>query len=254
MGTKWGVRIEKLCKTCGSIMALVPSKHEKLFCSVACQSKDRETAPLAYCKGCNKEFRSLISGGQRMQFCTRRCAWDKSKRVTAEVNVIRKWGQLAKAERKRKEDQTKMLNATVKPGPYSRNCLVCGCKFIAGTFGGPAKMCSDECKKARKKILPSYRAVKAKAKAKRRKANRLGEAFDPIVVFNRSGWRCNFCGIETPRCKRGTADPSAPEIDHVVPLSRGGAHTMSNVQCLCRQCNNFKSYRTMDEMIQLLSA
>jgi 5-methylcytosine-specific restriction endonuclease McrA len=32
-------------------------------------------------------------------------------------------------------------------------------------------------------------------------------------------------------------DPLEATIDHVMPLSKGGQHVLSNVQLLCRQCN-----------------
>jgi 5-methylcytosine-specific restriction endonuclease McrA len=39
------------------------------------------------------------------------------------------------------------------------------------------------------------------------------------------------------------------EIDHVVPLSRGGTNWPSNLQWLCRFCNRSKGPRTMDEFL-----
>lgn len=30
-------------------------------------------------------------------------------------------------------------------------------------------------------------------------------------------------------------------LDHIVPISKGGPHTYSNTQCLCRDCNLKKS-------------
>lgn len=39
------------------------------------------------------------------------------------------------------------------------------------------------------------------------------------------------------------------EIDHVVPLSRGGTDDISNLQPLCRYCNGLKGNRlTNDEL------
>jgi hypothetical protein len=59
-------------------------------------------------------------------------------------------------------------------------------------------------------------------------------------VFNRDGWRCHLCGITTFEAKRGTFHPRAPELDHLVPISRGGAHAYANVACACRRCNRTK--------------
>lgn len=66
------------------------------------------------------------------------------------------------------------------------------------------------------------------------------ENVDPFKVFTRDHWRCRRCGVETPRSLRGTYDDDAPELDHIVPLAHGGAHTYLNTQCLCRRCNRVK--------------
>ena len=63
---------------------------------------------------------------------------------------------------------------------------------------------------------------------------------DPIEIFDRDEWCCKVCGIETPQHKRGTYDADAPELDHIVPLVRGGPHTRANLQCACRSCNLIK--------------
>lgn len=47
-------------------------------------------------------------------------------------------------------------------------------------------------------------------------------------VFARDGHRCQYCG------------GAAENLDHVVPRSRGGAHTWENVVASCRRCNSRK--------------
>ena len=71
------------------------------------------------------------------------------------------------------------------------------------------------------------------------------ERFNPIDVLHRDGWTCQMCGISTPRELRGTTDPAAPEVDHIIPLARKGPHTMDNCQCLCRACNSAKGDAVM---------
>jgi 5-methylcytosine-specific restriction endonuclease McrA len=56
-------------------------------------------------------------------------------------------------------------------------------------------------------------------------------------VFEKAGWRCQICRTPTPKAKRGTIDPDAPEADHIIPIAAGGDHTYANIQCLCRLCN-----------------
>jgi 5-methylcytosine-specific restriction endonuclease McrA len=59
-------------------------------------------------------------------------------------------------------------------------------------------------------------------------------------VFKRDNWCCWLCGGHAPPELRGTTNDLAPEIDHVIPLSRGGGHTYSNVACAHRKCNAAK--------------
>ncbi len=66
----------------------------------------------------------------------------------------------------------------------------------------------------------------------------------------RDGWKCRMCGCDTPRSLRGTTLANAPECDHVIPLSRGGSSTASNMQCLCRRCNALKGSKLPCELSQ----
>ena len=45
-----------------------------------------------------------------------------------------------------------------------------------------------------------------------------------LTVLERDGYRCTKCG-STERL----------EVDHIVPVSRGGAHTVANGRTLCRR-------------------
>lgn len=52
-------------------------------------------------------------------------------------------------------------------------------------------------------------------------------------VMSRDGFRCCLCGR--------TADHGVElEVDHVIPVSKGGTSDMSNLQTLCRDCNRGK--------------
>lgn len=62
------------------------------------------------------------------------------------------------------------------------------------------------------------------------------EAVDPQVVFQRDK---GVCGI----CKLIVAPSEKWEVDHVVPLKRGGIHAYSNVQLAHRRCNRSKGAR-----------
>ena len=50
-------------------------------------------------------------------------------------------------------------------------------------------------------------------------------------------------------CKRLTTFPAEREVDHIVPLTRGGDHTAKNLCISCKNCNQAKSDRMPDEFI-----
>ncbi len=89
----------------------------------------------------------------------------------------------------------------------------------------------------------------------RKRARVLGLEYESINVyrvFDRDGWRCQLCGKDTPPHRRGTRYPNAPELDHRVPMSKGGGHTYANVQCACKACNQAKGNRTTAGQLPLL--
>lgn len=83
----------------------------------------------------------------------------------------------------------------------------------------------------------------------RRRARQIGsEAVDPIAVFERDGWRCQLCRRKTRRDHRGLKTPLSPELDHIIPLARGGEHTYRNTQCLCYPCNSAKGAKALGQL------
>jgi 5-methylcytosine-specific restriction endonuclease McrA len=70
----------------------------------------------------------------------------------------------------------------------------------------------------------------------------------PAWVFERDGWRCQLCGVRTPKRLRGTRDDRAPELDHIIPIAAGGGHLWENVQCSCRKCNIAKGAKPLGQL------
>jgi 5-methylcytosine-specific restriction endonuclease McrA len=58
-------------------------------------------------------------------------------------------------------------------------------------------------------------------------------------IFHRDRNRCQYCGKHHRQ--------SDLNVDHVIPLSRGGASTWDNVVCACIECNSRKGSRTPSE-------
>jgi hypothetical protein len=103
-------------------------------------------------------------------------------------------------------------------------------------------VCADARKKRSRKLAKLKRQAIARGAAG-------GEAIDPIKVFERDKWKCQLCGTRTPKKKRGTYDDNAPELDHILPVSKGGQHRYTNVQCACRRCNGMKNATPLGQML-----
>ena len=62
------------------------------------------------------------------------------------------------------------------------------------------------------------------------------------VVFERDGWICGICAEPVDRTL-AHPNPRSASLDHLVPLSRGGAHTYDNVRATHLTCNLKKGVR-----------
>lgn len=114
-----------------------------------------------------------------------------------------------------------------------RECVWCGSKHKFTN----RKFCSKSC---------SY-----KSQSNDRNSARRARIFSvPRLKFNRQelilrdGVNCRHCGIKTTDAD--VLDASHINIDHIIPISKGGHHTIYNSQVLCRSCNNAKGSQLYD--------
>ena len=81
---------------------------------------------------------------------------------------------------------------------------------------------------------------KPKVKSKRRRAYEEGNAtykyMESIISLP-----CVICGVR-----------NEIEVDHIVPISRGGRHDIDNLQPLCKYHNRDKGTRTMKEYLNII--
>jgi len=66
------------------------------------------------------------------------------------------------------------------------------------------------------------------------------------LIKKSQNYKCAWCEKSEPDIKL--------TIDHIIPVSRGGPHTQSNIQGLCRACNAKKSNKIDSKaMIKILN-
>jgi 5-methylcytosine-specific restriction endonuclease McrA len=119
-------------------------------------------------------------------------------------------------------------------------CNVCGEKII----GKHNKRTCPKCEAIKHK---EYRRITKHRKRARSKSVK-SESYSPTAVFERDKWICQLCGDKLNKKLRGTFDDKAPELDHIIPLSKGGDDMMYNVQCACRKCNSTKSNKMIGQL------
>jgi hypothetical protein len=103
-----------------------------------------------------------------------------------------------------------------------------------------------------------YARYSAKSYSKHRDANLIGvhkwrsgggdlTVKQWLYVKSLCGHRCVRCGVAESEIKSiypGRSD--SLEMDHILPISRGGGTTVANIQPLCPACNNWKRRKALD--------
>lgn len=125
-----------------------------------------------------------------------------------------------------------------------RECEHCKKSFSPLRGARQIRYCSSGC-------ATDARRLTRTGTTHRRRAKKYGCEYEPVdkqTVFERDGWQCYICLCDTPKEMRGTKAGNAPELDHVAPLSKGGAHSYENTRCACRRCNLAKGARELGAM------
>lgn len=171
---------------------------------------------LRTCKNCGK----VISPGKRNRFC--------STCLSSRTKVYQQAYQALHAAQYRKP----------KPAVHA-HCKECGIQFAkrAKTSLFCSKMC--QARNSHRIHSPLRRARKKSAQT---------EVVNPFTVFDRDGWRCQICFCSTPKRLRGSSHDRAPELDHIIPLSKGGEHSYRNTQCACHKCNLEKRNKILGQL------
>lgn len=140
---------------------------------------------------------------------------------------------------RKKRPKVSCLDCGVSMPFGARRCPPCAAIYRASTQ-------SEEAKQKRK--VAARKADRERfGKYWRGKARAYGahyEKVDRTKIFDRDDWICYLCGRPVPRgLLRDCRAKDAPTIDHVVPISKGGAHAAHNIRLAHRGCNSRKQSR-----------
>lgn len=220
-----------MIKTCEFCNKEYEAKREaQRACSRQCNAKinvrdgiarlPRTKTKIFVCPKCGKEFERLLSTVKIAEpYCSRRCS---------------KLGRPSLSDRR-----------------VARICARCGNLFLikkSKAAQGRGIYCSKECTpplspQAARTHGHSYSPLYGAYQFARYRARKLG-LIDTLTVgqlewlFAEQAGRCDYCQIQMGQTY---------QLDHEIPLERGGDNTLENVHFVCRHCNNEKRTLTDEE-------
>lgn len=173
------------------------------------------------CIICGGKIERKAPGGRPALYCRdKRCKW-KGVRLNRSDE---------QREHHRKMDRERRLRSKAQRQQWAAYCSWCGQPFPLAT--AVSRCPGKECAAKRRSLVCSGVEGKRRAEAMGSEA----EHFPLLEIANRDRYRCHVCG-ERVRVV-GERGPDSLSIDHLVPITRGGAHTRENVALAHLGCNS----------------
>jgi 5-methylcytosine-specific restriction endonuclease McrA len=128
------------------------------------------------------------------------------------------------------------------------DCINCGKHFVVGRAKRGFKnswrlnsFCDVDCYRAE---APKAAADRSYVAGVRKRLEETGAEVDETLtrraVFEKFEGVCYLCGAKTHWEMKGAWDPLLANVDHIFPVSKGGAHVWENVALACQLCNTRK--------------
>ncbi len=230
------------CRACGSRFDQVLSRGcARAYCSDKCKATRPKTAITKLCdiEGCAKLARSNGAAWCEMHY-------GRNRKKGSPLAEVRDSGPFDSCQYCGQDSQGRQYcgqrcsSRGNRGTPRFRRCEVCERQFEPTNCGRDPRCCSRECKTIIRQHYQDIRRFTSFLDAGGRRLR--------FKVFARDGWVCQLCGEPTDR-KVKWPHPMYPTIDHIIPVSKGGTHEESNLQCAHAQCN-----ATMPDLYALRAA
>lgn len=226
------------CHTCGGYFI---GNNNNKYCSKECKSKKIIENKKEYnhvCEQCNNEYTNKLSNSK---YCSYECRCKSYKKPT-----YNKMCEQCNNEYVTNTKNSRFCSISCV-ADYNRKyplikCEYCSNHFVNSDVRKKRKFCSFNCylsaigvsKNNTKRYYNNTHIVRAK------KYNVKYEYIDIENIFNSDKWICKICGSTVDKFKP-YPHPLSASLDHIIPLSKGGTHTIDNVQLSHLKCNLQKS-------------
>lgn len=132
-------------------------------------------------------------------------------------------------EKRARENVRKMRQALLEQGISEQRAR--DLTAVRKILGGPS---------AFEKAVLVKDEIQERERGKRKIEGPVGRA----LLLERDDYACYICGAELT--------VETMQLDHVLPLSRGGAHSAENLRSACGRCNSAKGRMTLAEYLATL--
>lgn len=133
--------------------------------------------------------------------------------------------------------RTGSRNPNWRGGEIKRTCVVCGVGFSVCKGGlkrpGNGKYCSPQCRHNALRVYADKKQMRAAGRRRRDYRKRATQAI--LGSHTEDEWE-RLKALAKYRCVKCRKKKRLTR-DHIIPLSKGGDDTITNIQPLCHSCN-----------------
>ncbi len=143
------------------------------------------------------------------------------------------------------DDRLGERRRAASPDSLSSFCTVAGCDRPRRARG-VCNMHYKQILRAEGRIAEAPWNDRRRSNHQARRARKLGSTVTSAAllgdIIERDGLLCGACGV-TVDLDLAWPDPFSKSVDHIVPLARGGSHSLDNCQLMHLRCNISKGAR-----------
>lgn len=249
----------------------LPECERKAYCRQMCKPHyeaergyDNARTKPAICSQCGADYQKARGASDKCPRCAGRgWTWSLERRAAYSEKMTKTYPSC----------KISVVNCAECAGLFTRhhaNRIYCGeaCAHEAAmrACGCRNRLCRDcgadlgrlslltLCDACRVVTLKAARRASRAVRNYRHRARDYGVEYEPfnrVKVFDHDGWRCGICH-KTIDKRLAYPDPMSVSLDHIVPLSRGGTHSLANAQAAHLVCNCRKGASAVNEQLKLV--